>query len=69
MQKLAGKVGFLAKAVEDADYEGVKEFASDMKKLGVPLEHAPQVSNKSRAFCILTAHEKSPNHLSESLII
>ena len=44
MQKLAGKVGFLAKAVEDADYEGVKEFASDMKKLGVPLEHAPQVN-------------------------
>ena len=43
MQKLAGKVGFLAKAVEEADYEGVKEFASDMKKLGVPLEHAPQV--------------------------
>ena len=34
----------MAKAVEDADYQGVKEFASDMKKLGVPLEHAPQVS-------------------------
>ena len=45
MQKLAGKVGFLAKAVEEADYEGVKEFASDMKKLGVPLEHAPQVNS------------------------
>eukprot|EP00096_Caligus_rogercresseyi_P016259 TRINITY_DN884_c3_g1_i4.p1 TRINITY_DN884_c3_g1~~TRINITY_DN884_c3_g1_i4.p1 ORF type:complete len:1091 (-),score=328.00 TRINITY_DN884_c3_g1_i4:1802-5074(-) len=44
MQKLTGKIGFLAKAVEDADYEGVKEFASDMKKLGVPLEHAPQIS-------------------------
>lgn len=44
MQKLTGKLSFLAKAVEDADYEGVKEFASDMKKLGVPLEHAPQVS-------------------------
>ena len=43
MQKLTGKIGFLTKAVEDADYEGVKEFASDMKKLGVPLEHAPQV--------------------------
>ena len=43
MQKLTGKIGFLAKAVEDADYQGVKEFASDMKKLGVPLEHAPQV--------------------------
>lgn len=44
MQKLTDKIGFLAKAVEDADYKGVKEFASDMKKLGVPLEHAPQIS-------------------------
>ncbi len=44
MQRLTDKIGFLAKAVEDADYQGVKEFASDMKKLGVPLEHAPQVS-------------------------
>ena len=43
MQKLTEKIGFLAKAVEDADYKGVKEFASDMKKLGIPLEHAPQV--------------------------
>ena len=42
-QKLMGKIGFLAKAVEDADYQGVKEFASDMKKLGIPLEHSPQV--------------------------
>jgi hypothetical protein len=54
MQRLAGKVGFLAKAVEDADYEGVKEFASDMKKLGVPLEHAPQVSVFNLDFNILT---------------
>lgn len=44
MQKITGKLGFLAKAVEDADLKGVKEFASDMKKLGIPLEHAPQVS-------------------------
>ncbi len=44
MQKLTDKIGFLAKAVEDADYKGVKEFASDMKKLGVPLEHAPQIT-------------------------
>ena len=44
MQKLTDKIGFLAKAVEDADLKGVKEFASDMKKLGVPLEHAPQIS-------------------------
>merc|ERR550532_3771239 len=44
MQKITGKLGFLAKAVEDADLKGVKEFASDMKKLGIPVEHAPQIS-------------------------
>ncbi len=43
LEALTGKIGALAKAVEDADYKGVKHFASDMKKLGVPLEHAPQV--------------------------
>ena len=45
MQKLTDKIGMLAKAVEDADLKGVKNFASDMKKLGMPLEHAPQVSH------------------------
>jgi len=44
MQKITGKLGFLAKAVEDADLKGVKEFGSDLKKLGMPLEHSPQVS-------------------------
>ena len=44
MQKLTDKIGMFAKAVEDADLKGVKTFASDMKKLGVPLEHAPQIS-------------------------
>ena len=44
LEKLTGKIGRLAKAVEDADLKGVKEFGSDMKKLGMPLEHAPQVS-------------------------
>ena len=43
MQKITGKLGFLAKAVEDADLKGVKEFGSDLKKLGMPLEHSPQV--------------------------
>ena len=45
LEKLTGKIGRLAKAVEDADLKGVKEFGSDMKKLGMPLEHAPQVSH------------------------
>ena len=44
LEKLTGKIGRLAKAVEDADLKGVKELGSDMKKLGMPLEHAPQVS-------------------------
>ena len=44
MQSLTSKIGMFAKAVEDADLKGVKTFASDMKKLGVPLEHAPQIS-------------------------
>ena len=44
MQSLTNKIGMFAKAVEDADLKGVKTFASDMKKLGVPLEHAPQIS-------------------------
>ena len=58
MQKLTGKIGFLAKAVEDADLKGVKEFASDMKKLGIPMEHSPQVrptvGGKYRAFKFYT---------------
>ena len=58
MQKLTEKIGFLAKAVEDADYKGVKEFASDMKKLGIPLEHAPQVililSTNSNKLCVMS---------------
>lgn len=44
LSKLTDKIGLFAKAVEDADLKGVKTFASDMKKLGVPLEHAPQIS-------------------------
>lgn len=34
---------FAAYAIQ-GDYEGVKEFGSDLKKLGLPVEHAPQVS-------------------------
>ena len=43
LEKLTGKIGRLDKAVEDADLKGVKEFGSDLKKLGMPLEHSPQV--------------------------
>lgn len=33
---------FAAYAIQ-GDYQGVKEFGSDLKKLGLPVEHAPQV--------------------------
>ncbi|XP_058797513.1 uncharacterized protein LOC131667823 [Phymastichus coffea] len=34
---------FAAYAIQ-GDYQGVKEFGSDLKKLGLPVEHAPQMS-------------------------
>ncbi|XP_065347518.1 LOW QUALITY PROTEIN: protein stoned-B-like [Cloeon dipterum] len=34
---------FAAYAIQ-GDYEGVKEFGSDLRKLGLPVEHAPQIS-------------------------
>ena len=33
---------FAAYAIQ-GDYNGVKEFGSDLRKLGVPVEHAPHV--------------------------
>lgn len=33
---------FAAYAIQ-GDYQGVKEFGSDLRKLGLPVEHAPQV--------------------------
>jgi stonin-1/2 len=33
---------FAAFAIQ-GDYEGCKEFGSDLRKLGLPVEHAPQV--------------------------
>ena len=42
--RLADKLSaFTAYAIQ-GDYQGVKEFGSDLKKLGLPVEHAPQVS-------------------------
>lgn len=35
---------FAAYAIQ-GDYQGVKEFGSDLRKLGIPVEHAPHVSH------------------------
>ena len=65
VQKLTGKLGFLAKAVEDADLKGVKEFASDMKKLGIPVEHSPQVKSKEILVCLRSIRKFLCNLISE----
>ncbi|XP_045478878.1 LOW QUALITY PROTEIN: protein stoned-B-like [Harmonia axyridis] len=43
-EKLSNRLSKFAAYAIQGDYEGVKEFGSDLKKLGLPVEHAPQVS-------------------------
>lgn len=42
-EKLSTRLSKFAAYAIQGDYEGVKEFGSDLKKLGLPVEHAPQV--------------------------
>jgi len=41
---------FAAFAIQ-GDYEGCKEFGSDLRKLGLPVEHAPQVCSHISKSC------------------
>uniref|UniRef100_A0A1Y1MPJ5 MHD domain-containing protein n=1 Tax=Photinus pyralis TaxID=7054 RepID=A0A1Y1MPJ5_PHOPY len=43
-ERITNKLSKFASYAIQGDYEGVKEFGSDLKKLGLPVEHAPQVS-------------------------
>ncbi|CAG0887705.1 unnamed protein product [Cyprideis torosa] len=43
-ERLTSKLGHFASSAIAGDLAGVKEFGSDLKKLGVPIEHAPQIS-------------------------
>jgi stonin-1/2 len=43
-ERITTKLSMFAKYAIDGDYQGVKEFGSDLKKLGLPVEHAPQMS-------------------------
>uniref|UniRef100_A0A1B0CGV6 Uncharacterized protein n=2 Tax=Lutzomyia longipalpis TaxID=7200 RepID=A0A1B0CGV6_LUTLO len=43
-ERLTNKLSQFAAYAIQGDYQGVKEFGSDLKKLGLPVEHAPQVS-------------------------
>jgi stonin-1/2 len=42
--RISDKLSKFAAYAIQGDYEGVKEFGSDLKKLGLPVEHAPQIS-------------------------
>ncbi|XP_006621766.1 protein stoned-B-like [Apis dorsata] len=43
-ERLTNKLSQFAAYAIQGDYQGVKEFGSDLKKLGLPVEHAPQIS-------------------------
>ncbi|KAF2364331.1 Mu domain [Trinorchestia longiramus] len=43
-ERITNKLSKFAQYAIAGDYEGVKEFASDVRKLGMPVEHAPQIS-------------------------
>lgn len=42
-ERLTNKLSQFAAYAIQGDYQGVKEFGSDLKKLGLPVEHAPTV--------------------------
>lgn len=42
-ERITNKLSKFAQYAIQGDYEGCKEFGSDLKKLGLPVEHAPQV--------------------------
>ncbi|XP_037078765.1 protein stoned-B-like [Pollicipes pollicipes] len=43
-ERITKKIGQFAISAWEGDYDRVKEFASDVRKLGMPVEHAPQIS-------------------------
>ncbi|CAK9798827.1 Protein stoned-B [Anthophora quadrimaculata] len=43
-ERLTNKLSQFAAYAIQGDYQGVREFGSDLKKLGLPVEHAPQIS-------------------------
>nr|CAI5832814.1 unnamed protein product [Callosobruchus analis] len=78
-EKITNKLSQFAAYAIQGDYQGVKEFGSDLKKLGLPVEHAPQVSQllklgslsyedlKQFSFCIEEALFKLPAHRDRAL--
>nr|XP_023017631.1 protein stoned-B [Leptinotarsa decemlineata] len=78
-ERITNKLSQFAAYAIQGDYQGVKEFGSDLKKLGLPVEHAPQVSQlmklgslnyedlKQFSFCIEEALFKLQAHRDRAL--
>ncbi|CAH0386581.1 unnamed protein product [Bemisia tabaci] len=78
-ERLTNKLSQFAAYAIQGDYQGCKEFGSDLKKLGLPVEHAPQISQlfklgshnyedmKQFSVCIEEALFKLPAHRDRAL--
>ncbi|CAG9762427.1 unnamed protein product [Ceutorhynchus assimilis] len=78
-ERITNKLSQFAAYAIQGDYQGVKEFGSDLKKLGLPVEHAPQVSQlmklgslnfedlKQFSFCVEEALFKLQAHRDRAL--
>ncbi|KAL0266637.1 UNVERIFIED_CONTAM: hypothetical protein PYX00_009124 [Menopon gallinae] len=51
-ERITNKLSQFAAYAIQGDYQGVKEFGSDLKKLGLPVEHAPQISQLLKLGCM-----------------
>ena len=56
-ERITNKLSQFAAYAIQGDYQGVKEFGSDLKKLGLPVEHAPQVSGRRVMGCGISTLE------------
>jgi hypothetical protein len=52
-ERITNKLSKFAQYAIQGDYEGCKEFGSDLKKLGLPVEHAPQVRSSFISECLI----------------
>lgn len=55
-ERITNKLSQFAAYAIQGDYQGCKEFASDLKKLGMPVEHAPQVRTYPSLFPLPLVH-------------
>ncbi|KAJ0175906.1 hypothetical protein K1T71_008080 [Dendrolimus kikuchii] len=65
-ERITNKLSQFAAYAIQGDYQGVKEFGSDLRKLGLPVEHAPQ-HVKQFSCCVEEALFRIPAHRDRAL--